>query len=787
MAARPAVSSLLRVLGPSARAAARRSATSRALAARGLSRGVRLWARAAASAAHTGVPARWAATTAASSAPSPSLADNPLLQLDAGLPAFSSVRAEHVVPAVRAALADFEEGVQRLNSSAASDGEVAASEAIALCDAVERVYDPLTRVWGVVSHLNGVVQTPELRAAYEEVQPEVTEALTRFSQSIYPALSRVSKADGGAVVAALDPARRRVIEILTLEAEQAGAALPDKQREELTALMVSISAAGSRFTNNVMDSVTPDAYALDVTDPSDVAGMPASVLAAAAQTAEEGASQESGPWRFTLDQSSFVPFMQHCQNRELRERVYRAYVAIASSDGRDNSPVIRDILATRRKIAAMLGYPNYAEVSIAKKMARDASEVVALLERLREKCYEPAKAELDRLRTFAKGEGFDGELEQWDIPFWSERQLEAKFGLRDDVIRPYFSLPRVLAGMFDTVGRVFGVRIVAADGEADVWHKDVRFFHVMASDTGNPIASFYLDPYARPGSKRGGAWMDTCLNRSGVVTPGPLDMAVQLPVAYMVCNQAPPVASDGSDSSSPPLMRFSEVVTLFHEFGHALQHMLTSVNVGMVSGISGVEWDAVELPSQWMEQWAYHPQTLRAMTAHVETGEPLPEVLIDNLRASRVHNAAMSMLRQLFLARLDLELHLQDSECDAEVASATLNDPFGVARQVADRYSLMAPLPEDKFLCKFMHIFSASYASGYYSYKWAEVLAADAWGAFEAAGLDDDAAVREIGGRFRRTVLGLGGSHHASEVFREFRGRDPDEDALLQLYGLAAS
>uniref|UniRef100_A0A7S1CT29 oligopeptidase A n=1 Tax=Bicosoecida sp. CB-2014 TaxID=1486930 RepID=A0A7S1CT29_9STRA len=698
----------------------------------------------------------------------------------AGLPRFGAIKAEDVVPAVTTALEEFQTGVAALNArfgGAAGDGGRAAptvAEAAELTDAIERLYDPLSRVWGAVSHLNGVAQTPELRAAYEEVQPRVTEALTRFSQSVFPALAAVRDAPG--VLDGLDGARRRVVELNVLSAELAGAGLPEAEREALTALKVGVGAAGSRFTNNVMDAVTPQAFALDLADAADVAGMPRSVRAAAAHAHEdEAATADAGPWRFTLDASSFMPFMRHCRRRELREHMYRSYVAIASTGDRDNQPIIREILAKRRQVAALLGYPNYAEVSIAPKMAPDAATVVALLERLRDKCYDAARTELARLHAFAVDGGYDGgdALALWDVPFWSERQLEATFALGDDVLQPYFSLPRVLAGMFATVERVFGVRVVAADGDAEVWHPDVRFFHVEAAGSGERVASFFLDPYARPGSKRGGAWMDVCVSRSSVVGEG-----LRLPVAYLVCNQSPPVG--GGDA----LMRFAEVETLWHEFGHGLQHMLSEVDVGLVSGTSGVEWDAVELPSQFMENWCYHPPTLRAMTAHVETGEPLPNALIANLRASRVHNAAMAMLRQLFLARLDLALHMAPAEADADAAAATLDDPFAVVHDVAARYTLTRPLHEDRFLCQFMHIFSASYAAGYYSYKWAEVLSADAFAAFEEAGLDDDAAVREAGDRFRRTVLARGGAQHATEVYRAFRGRDASEDALLAAYGL---
>lgn len=725
---------------------------------------------------------------AASSSAAASDDSNPLLNAHkvTGLPRFATVTADHVVPAVDASLRTFEKGLAALENDWASGRSIPGSSPAAAADLVddlERLYDPISRVWGTVSHLNGVAQTEQLRDVYTSQQPRVVQAFTSMSQRVYPGLKSIATKQvgcaGGTALDGLDKARRRVVETNLLSAELDGAALPTAQREEFTALRVAIGNLGAAFQNNMLDSVTPKAFALDLTDAKDVDGMPVGVLQAAAAAASaggaEGATAAAGPWRFTLDASSFVPFMQHCRNRALREDMYRRFVTRASSAPNDNVPIIRDILAKRRRLAAMLGYESYAAVSVATKMVGAPSEVVDLLERLRDKSYNKAHEELAAVRDVAAGEG-EGDLQLWDVPFWTERQLEAEFNLSDDLLRPYFPLPVVLTGVFDLCSTLFGIRIESADGEAETWHPDVRYFRVVSADDGRPLAAFYLDPYARPGSKRGGAWMDTCVGRSEVLADG--GSGVRLPVAYLVCNAAPPV--DGG----PPLMRFSEFETLVHELGHGLQHMLTHVGVGMAAGISGIEWDAVEIPSQAMENWCYAAPVLRACTRHVETGECLPDDLIESLRASRVHNAAMAMLRQLFLASLDMRLHLAPADAAAEAGDL---DPFAVQKTVADRYALMKPLDDDRFLCSFAHVFAGGYAAGYYSYKLSECYSADSFTAFTDAdpSLSDTAALAKVGARFRDTILGMGGSEHPKEVFKQFRGRDMREDALLDVYGLS--
>ncbi|HXZ85177.1 MAG TPA: M3 family metallopeptidase, partial [Myxococcota bacterium] len=479
----------------------------------------------------------------------------------------------------------------------------------------------------------------------------------------------------------------------------------------------------------------------------------------------------AGPWRITLDAPSYTPFMQHSRRRDLRERLYRANLARASEGASDNTALIDRILRLRREEARLLGFQTYVELSLASKMAPDVGAVRRLLEELRAVSYAAAGRELAELRAFARTQGESRELMHWDVAYWAERQREARYAYSEEDLRPYFPLPAVLEGLFALAGRLFGVSIRAADGEAPVWHPDVRFFRVC-DESGAPLASFYLDPYSRPAEKRGGAWMDECIGRSRLFGDG--GGHPRLPVAHLVCNQMPPVAG------KPSLMSFDEVQTLFHEFGHGLQHMLTRVDYGLASGIRHVEWDAIELPSQFMENWCYHRETLLGFARHFETGEPLPDALFEKLRAARTYRAGSDMLRQLFFSLLDLELHDRFEPGGAQT-------PFGVQDEVAKRATVLPPLTEDRFLCSFGHIFAGGYAAGYYSYKWAEVLSADAFAAFEEAGLENPSALRITGRRYRDTVLALGGSAAAMEVFKSFRGREPETSALLRHYGLLAA
>ena len=620
--------------------------------------------------------------------------------------------------------------------------------------------------WSVVGHLMGVRNGDALRAAHDAVQADVVKFWVRLGQSRALFDGLLALRDGPSW-SSLEPAQQRAVELLIREAELAGVGLDGAERERFNEVVTELAELGTRFSNHVLDATR--AFALTLRDPGEADGLPQSLLELAAQSAREAgeaaASAEHGPWRITLDQPSFLPFMQHSRRRDLRERLYRAHVTRASSGDEDNTPLIARILELRREQAALLGYPSFAELSLASKMAPDVDAVRRLLEELRVASFDAARADLEDLRALARERGAPeaAELCRWDLPFWSERLREERFAYTDEELRPYFPLPRVLDGLFRLAERLFGVRIVASDGDAPVWHPDVRFFRVTDAD-GRPRAAFFLDPYSRPVEKQGGAWMDECVGKSALFPE-------RLPVAHLVCNGSPPV--DGK----PSLMSFDEVETLFHEFGHGLQHMLTAVPYGFVAGISRVEWDAVELPSQFMENWCYQRVTLLGTSGHYETGEPLPDELYEKIRAARTYQSGTQTLRQLFFAFTDLELH-HGFDPSGE---ATATD---VQAAVAERTTVLPLLDADRFLCSFGHIFAGGYAAGYYSYKWAEVLSADAFGAFEEAGLDDEAALAATGRRFRDTVLALGGSRPAMEVFVAFRGREPSSEALLRHSGL---
>lgn len=690
--------------------------------------------------------------------------DNPLL-LGEGLPPFEKIQPEQVEPAISQLLLELEEDLSHLEANLEPTWA-------GLVEPLERIEERLQWSWGIVSHLMGVKNSPELRQAYETMQPEVVKFWNRLSQSqaLYAGFKALRDSDDWTT---LEGSQQRIVKAAIRDAELSGVALTDETKERFNALQLELAELGTRFSNHVLDATK--AFSLTLTQPEEVAGLPSSWLALAAQAArsagEEQATAETGPWRVTLDLPSYLPFMQHSRRRDLREQIYRAYISRAASGEFDNRPLIQRILELRREQANLLGYESYAEVSLAAKMAPGVAAVEALLEELRQASYEAARKDLEQLQTYAESQGVTQPLRHWDITFWAERQREEKFSFNQEELRPYFPLQQVLQGLFDLANRIFGVTITAADGEAPVWHPDVRYFQV-ADITGTTIAHFYLDPYSRPAEKRGGAWMDECIGRGKLTTTR--GTTVQLPVAYLVCNQTPPI------DNKPSLMTFNEVETLFHEFGHGLQHMLTQVDYSRASGIRNIEWDAVELPSQFMENWCYHRATLLSLGRHYATGEPLPEHYYQKLLAARTYMSGTTMLRQLHFSWVDLELHHRYQPNGNET-------PEDVRRRLATTTTVLPPLPEDAFLCAFGHIFSGGYAAGYYSYKWAEVLSADAFAAFEEAGLEDEQAISQVGHRFRDTILALGGSQHPMEVFKSFRGREPDTTALLRHNGLAAA
>ncbi len=689
--------------------------------------------------------------------------NNPLIDRS-DAPRFEEIRPEHVEPAVKDLLAKLNVELETLEKSAdagrANDWE-------SLVEPYANIGDRLELCWGVVGHLTGVRNTPELRASHEAMQPAIVEFATRLGQSrpLYDALERLRDRDPDGT---LDVTQKRILDSLLLDARLSGVSLDGAERERFNAIQLEMAELGTRFGNNVLDATK--AFALELTEEDEVAGLPASARALAAQSAREAGAKDAdpdkGPWRITLDAPALIPFLEHSRRRDLREQLYRAYLTRAGSGESDNSPIIERILTLRGERARLLGFATHAETSLASKMAPDVASVEQLLGELRAASHDTAVAELNELADFARSHGSEDELAHWDVAYWAERMREQLYELSDEELRPYFPLPSVLEGLFALAARLFDIRIEAADGEVQVWHPDVRYFRVTTPE-GEPVAAFYLDPYSRPAEKRGGAWMDECVGRSNSKGATP-----RLPVAYVICNQSAPVGDN------PSLMTFSELRTIFHEFGHALQHMLTRVDHSLASGIRGVEWDAVELPSQFMENWCYHKETLLGLSRHVDSGEALPDELFDRIVKARNFRSASAMLRQIYFATLDLELH---HRWGIEAGESVLE----LQRRVAADNTVLAPLAEDRFLCSFGHIFAGGYAAGYYSYKWAEVLSADAFAAFEDAGLDDTGVIAATGKRFRDTVLALGGSRPPMEVFEAFRGREPSSEALLRHSGLA--
>ncbi|MBW2397124.1 MAG: M3 family metallopeptidase [Deltaproteobacteria bacterium] len=687
---------------------------------------------------------------------------NPL-HLHGALPRFDLFETELVVPGVRELLVDLETHLAALEADLKATNE---SDWSSLIDPLETLSERLGFAWGLVGHLMGVQNSETLREAHSSVQAEVVGFGLRLAQSrpIFEALESLRAADA---FRGLEPAQQRIIESLLREARHAGVGLADRERERFNEIQAELADLGTRFSNHVLDATK--AFGLVLREPDEIAGAPESVRQLAAQNArehgEKDATPEQGPWRITLDAPVLMPFLEHGERRDLREQLYRAYVTRASAGDLDNTPLIARILVLRQEMAGLLGFESYAALSLDSKMAADVAAVGDLLEALRTASIDAAREDLVVLQRYANEIGLAGSLRLWDVGFYSERLREARFDYSEEELRPYFPMPRVLEGLFALAGRLFGVSIEAADGETTVWHPDVRFFRVR-DEAGKSLAAFFLDPYSRPGDKRGGAWMDECLGRTGLGSEAPREA-----VAYLVCNQTPPVGD------RPSLMSFDEVLTLFHEFGHGLQHMLTRVDYGLASGIRNIEWDAVELPSQFMENWCYHRETLLGLSGHFETGEPLPVELFEKIEAARTFRAGSAMLRQIYFATMDIELHSEDLEQSGESV-------FDIQRRVAERTTVLPPLAEDRFLCSFGHIFAGGYAAGYYSYKWAEVLSADAFSAFEEAGLEDAAAVSETGRRFLESVLALGGGTPPMEVFKAFRGREPSPDALLRHSGL---
>ncbi|KAI3937275.1 hypothetical protein MKW92_035162 [Papaver armeniacum] len=676
------------------------------------------------------------------------LKNNPLLQ-DFVFPPFDVIEAKHVRPGIKALLKQLENDLAILEKSVEPTWPK-------LVDSLEKILDRLQLVWGIIHHLENVKDSADLRSAIEEVQPEKVNFLLRLGQSkpIYNAFKAMQESSDWHT---FSDSRKRIVQAQLKQAVLNGVSLEDDKREQFNKVQQKLEKFSKKFMENLMDATK--SFEKLITDKKDIDGLPASALALAAQMAatkgHEKATAEDGPWLITLDRPSFQSVMHHSRNRSLREEVYRARITRASVGETDNSPIIDEILKLRLEKAKLLGYKNYAEVSMAIKMATvDKAEKFleksGLLHGMQHyKCTYSFLVDLEDLQKFSREQGAveANDLRDWDINFWAERLREWKYDINEEELRPYFSLPKVMDGLFGLVKRLFEIDIEAADGLAPVWNNDVRFYRVKDS-LGNSVAYFYFDPYIRPSEKQGGAWVGDAVARSRALAPD--GASARLPVAYVVCNQSPPIGD------KPSLMTFREVQTVFHEFGHALQHMLTKEDESLVSGMRGIEWDAVELPSQFMENWCYQRNTLLSIAKHYETGEALPDEVYLKLLAARTFRAGSLNLRQILYASADLELH-------AKYIPGGSESIFDVYRRSGG---------------------DDGYAAGYYSYLWAEVLSADAFSAFEDAGLDNEKAVKEIGHKFRDTVLALGGGIPPLEVFVRFRGREPSPEALLRHHGL---
>ncbi|HEX4241818.1 MAG TPA: M3 family metallopeptidase [Steroidobacteraceae bacterium] len=670
---------------------------------------------------------------------------NPLLEIDS-LPAFDRIRPEHARPALEAVLAENRAGLAELT--------VQAHPTFAsLVVPVEELSYRLSRVWSPVAHLNGVQNSPEMRAAYNECVPLLTGYHSELGQNaaLQKAYAHVLEHERSS----LDAAQIKLLENALRDFRLAGVDLPVEAQTRYREVAQRLAQLASKFSENVLDAA--GAFTRAVTDGAELAGLPANVVDRAAADARE--SGRPG-WVFKLDQPTYITIMASAESEQLRRDIYEAWITRASELGPtagkfDNNPVIAEILPLRHELARLVGFDNYADFALATRMAKSSRQVLGFLDDLARRCMPAGRREFSDLEEFA-----GRKLCAWDLAFYGEKLQERRFKVSQEALRPYFPLPKVLEGLFTLVKRLYGIEVRERPG-VGVWHPSVRFYDLLDAER-RPLAGFYLDPYSRT-EKRSGAWMDEC------VIAKSLPSGTALPVAQLVCNFTTPVGA------APSLLTHDEVTTLFHEFGHGLHHMLTRVAYPSIAGINGVAWDAVELPSQFMENFAWRPEVLPLISAHIETDEPLPVDVLQRLLGTRTFNAALDTLRQIELASFDFELH---AKFDAAAGPRVGETLAAVRRRVA----VVPAAPFNRMPASFAHIFAGGYAAGYYSYKWAEVLAADAFEAFEEAGVFDGATAA----RFRDSILARGGSLDAMDAFVRFRGREPDVRPLLKQTGIAA-
>ena len=692
---------------------------------------------------------------------------NPLLSFGKSLPEYSSIKAVDIKPAIEQLLTEAQKAVDlSLQPSTPTTWQD-------LVEPLEDATENLGRAWGVISHLNSVADTPEFRKAHAEMLPEVTSFWTNLGQNLelykkYKALSQ------SAEFAQLDHAQRKVIENSLRDFRLGGAELTDEQKVRFAEIQDQQAQLSKEFSDHVLDAT--DFFVHVITDEKELAGLPEDAIAAAKQTAE---SKNLNGWAFTLHFPSYFPVMQLSENRSLRKKLYEAYVTRASElsekfgSGKadwDNTNNMLLQLRLKDEEAKMLGFANYAALSLAPKMAKTVAEVDQFLSDFAKRAQSHGQKDWEELQVFAKEHLDISSLEPWDMAFVSEKLKQVRYAFSENEVKQYFPLPKVLDGLFGLVQTLFGVKI--EKDSLPVWHADVQSFKVL-SKTGKLLANFYLDPYARPG-KRGGAWMDDARGRRNLPNG-----TIQTPVAYLVCNFPAPVTLNGV--TKQPTISHDDVITMFHECGHGLHHMLTQVGSLGVSGINGVEWDAVELPSQFMENFCWEWEVLEKMTSHVETGETLPKSLYEKMIAAKNFQNGMGTLRQLVFSLTDWRLH---SSFDAH--SAKPEDILQLSRQINDQIHVIKQSDLSRWPNTFSHIFAGGYSAGYYSYKWAEVLSADAYAAFEEAAKKTGSILDEATGvRYRQEILEVGGSRSAAESFKAFRGREPEIDALLRHGGLA--
>ncbi len=676
---------------------------------------------------------------------------NPLLS-NADLPLFSQIKPEHIVPAMDQLLADARATVEQVlaaNKSYTWDNLIAP---------IDEVEDKISRVWSPISHMNSVTNSDDLRDAYNECLPKLSEYSTEMGQhdALFQAYKSIAEGDS---YADLDVAQKKIVQNSLRSFRLSGIALDDEKKAQYKDISLELSQLTSRYEENLLDATND--WSKLIKKKSDLAGLPESALQQAKQAAEmEG---EKG-WMLTLQFPSYIAVMTYADDRQLRSDTYKAFSTRASELGAnedwDNTLIMESLIALRHKKAQLLGFNNYAELSLATKMAETPKQVTDFLEELAEKSLPQAKQDLADLTAFTTEHYGINKLFAWDIGYFSEKMRQYAYDLSQEEVKQYFPAPKVLSGLFSVVEKLYGLQI-SEEQDIDTWHEDVRFFQIL-DKTGELRGKFYIDLYARA-QKRGGAWMDDCVGRKKTAD------GLQIPVAYLTCNFTPPTAND------PALLTHDEVLTLFHEFGHGLQHMLTQVDHLGVSGINGVEWDAVELPSQFMENWCWEKEALDLISGHYQTGEALPQSLFDKMLAAKNFQAGMLMVRQLEFSLFDFRLHQEyDPENGARV--------YEVLDKIRQKVSVMAPPSFNRFAHSFSHIFAGGYAAGYYSYKWAEVLSSDAYSLFEEQGIFN----QEAGLAFLENILETGGSESAMELFVKFRGREPKIDALLRHNGIAA-